>query len=397
MIHINSNKTFEVTSERLYQQLEEIEAICDMNCDEAKKLKRLIDHVDYDNTVYHLHVNPTLNCNFKCWYCYEEHNINSKMSPKIIDATLCFVKNIISNRNLKTFILSFFGGEPLMYFFEIADVLIKRIRMLCNQHNIIFKVHFTTNGYLLNDKIINSLCGINAAFQITLDGDRKHHDDVRFTSIGEGSYSTIVHNINLLATAQHEVLIRINYTLDNIESISHVVDDLSSIEPTTRTHITVDFQRVWQDRPILVEDRIISIIATYVESLNSKGYRCVYNSNIGPDHIRNSCYGDKWNHILVNYDGNLFFCTARDFKPETRVGYIIVGGEIIWEHDIYEAYFSSKFSKEACYACRIAPLCGGGCRQRAYESIRKEGCIYEYTQDDIDYIIKNRFNMRFLK
>lgn len=31
---------------------------------------------------------------------------------------------------------------------------------------------------------------------------------------------------------------------------------------------------------------------------------------------RQSCYADKVNHALINYDGHVFACTARDFIPK---------------------------------------------------------------------------------
>ncbi len=40
--------------------------------------------------------------------------------------------------------------------------------------------------------------GLNS-FQITLDGNKKQHDKIRFTSKKEGSFDQIIKNINLLA------------------------------------------------------------------------------------------------------------------------------------------------------------------------------------------------------
>ena len=58
---------------------------------------------------------------------------------------------------------------------------------------------------------------------------------------------------------------------------------------------------------------------------------------------------------------------------------------------------NNKFTREICHNCKIAPLCGGGCRQRASESSDDTSCIYGYTHDDINDLIFKRFKMRFLK
>ena len=71
--------------------------------------KKLIE----DDNFYHITINPTMNCNFKCWYCYETHIKDSKLSDKTIQA-ICNHINIVFNTypNLKDFKLSWFGGEP---------------------------------------------------------------------------------------------------------------------------------------------------------------------------------------------------------------------------------------------------------------------------------------------
>ncbi len=45
----------------------------DDEVDEYLILKDIIDKLDEDKTNIHLHINPTLDCNFNCWYCYEKH------------------------------------------------------------------------------------------------------------------------------------------------------------------------------------------------------------------------------------------------------------------------------------------------------------------------------------
>lgn len=82
---------------------------------------------------------------------------------------------------------------------------------------------------------------------------------------------------------------------------------------------------------------------------------------------------------------------------DNSAGKLSVDGNIVWKNNVIEEYFSNKFTKEICHTCKIAPLCGGGCRQRAKESKDINSCIYEYSQDDINRIILNRFYLRYLK
>lgn len=67
---------------------------------------------------FFLTINPTLMCNFRCWYCYESHKAQTVMSDDIIIKTNKFISNI-SNK-FKNIELSFFGGEPLLEFNKIV-------------------------------------------------------------------------------------------------------------------------------------------------------------------------------------------------------------------------------------------------------------------------------------
>ena len=60
-----------------------------------------------------------------------------------------------------------------------------------------------------------------------------------------------------------------------------------------------------------------------------------------------------------------------------------------------ESRLKSRFSKKICWTCRIAPYCGGGCAQRAYESGNTNECIYGYSDTDIDNLILKLFEQTY--
>ncbi len=45
--------------------------IIDDSVDEYEKLKEMEYNADFKRNSYHLIINPTLDCNFNCWYCFE--------------------------------------------------------------------------------------------------------------------------------------------------------------------------------------------------------------------------------------------------------------------------------------------------------------------------------------
>lgn len=112
--------------------------------------------------------------------------------------------------------------------------------------------------------------------------------------------------------------------------------------------------------------------------------------------MRQSCYGDKVNHILINYQGDLYGCTARDFTVENRIGFLDKNGIPHYDLSKLRLRNAAKLSKPICECCRIAPICGGGCKQRAYESNEFEGCTMGYSDTDIDNKILDIFEYEFM-
>lgn len=57
----------------LFAQLKEVHAIVDDHLYEVKEIRQIVRNAIEDESTFELHVNPTLDCNFNCWYCYENH------------------------------------------------------------------------------------------------------------------------------------------------------------------------------------------------------------------------------------------------------------------------------------------------------------------------------------
>lgn len=116
----------------LYHQLLNINAIVDASLNEVESLRNLIRSIDNDDTCFQLHINPTVDCNFHCWYCYEEHVKGSRMMPEMVDKVKSLIDNILSNKkSITVFLLSFFGGEPLLYFASVVRPLMEYLMEVC--------------------------------------------------------------------------------------------------------------------------------------------------------------------------------------------------------------------------------------------------------------------------
>lgn len=375
----------------LYNQLLDMEAYVDDRLDEIERLELVAKQTMLRDSDYFIIINPTMSCNYNCWYCYESHIKNSKMSDKVMESVKLHISKVITeNKNLKEFPISFFGGEPLIYFKSIVLPLIQHHNRLCKENNIVAGISFTSNGGLITEYIVNELSKYNNVhFQITLDGGKTQHNQVRFSMKGDDSYSSIIKNIKLLVASKINVRVRINYTKENLSSLSSIVNDINDIPAVYRKYIEVDFHWVWQEKDLSVEmDGIRDVVNCFSEN----GLPVIFNDI---DTIRNSCYGDRSNTAVINYNGDVFKCTAQDFTTENRVGILNDNGEITWSKSQEERQ-NYRFKNQQCRICRIAPLCAGGCTRYMCLNKDKIGtdsyCLFK-TQERIEEVVLDRFDM----
>lgn len=349
---------------------------------EFEKVKARSYNVDRDNSKFELIINPTMNCNFKCWYCYETHVKDSKMDESTINSIIRFSENVINNQiGLEKFVLSFFGGEPLLYFEKVIKPILFHIYENCSKKNILFTAGMTTNGLLITEKVI-IYCkkfGLNG-FQITLDGNEEQHDKVRFISEGKGSYRKIIDNIKLVAQNGLHTIVRINCSADT--KVDQIIEEFESLSSSEKANLTFDFQKVWQESEE-IEKKLLNYRFNFIDH----GYQV--RSGLS-DNINNSCYADKVNQATINYNGEVFKCTARDFTSGSGEGTLSKNGFIEWNSKL-EKRMNSKFKNEPCKECRILPICGGGCSQAAIENENNDYCVMNFDEQAKTQLIIDEF------
>ena len=171
--------SFELEYNSVFKKFVDWEFITDMERDQ-KDVIRLINHkkVFLDKT-YRLVINPTLECNFRCWYCYEDH-VAGKMNEETIEKIKKHVKLMIKEERISSLLLDWFGGEPLLYFDEIIVPLSEQLRDIMTENGLPFFTQATTNGSLITEERAKKMNELGMKhFQITLDGDEKRHNRIR--------------------------------------------------------------------------------------------------------------------------------------------------------------------------------------------------------------------------
>lgn len=361
-------------------ELQDGQIICDDELVEENIILHANRQFRFSQGVARVTIIPTLECNFRCWYCYETHN-EGRMSTQEIEATVSFCKKIIDTGIIKQFILDWFGGEPLLYFDEIVYPISMDIRNYCKDKNVFFQNLITTNGFLLSEHHIKQLINIKlCTYQITLDGAKKYHDRTRYSENRSGSYDKIVENIIMLCRniPSVNITLRINYTPSNLDTIDYIAE---SFPEDVRNQIFIEPQLVWQYKEEV--NAITGSIQTKMKSFHDLGYRT--RGNTLPAFV-GWCYAEALNQYVINYDLKVYKCTARDFTNDGfSVGIITLTGDFKPNSNFYKYSISSYFENEECLSCEVLPSCAGMCIQK-----KIEGSIPSCPKDIIKNSIKNR-------
>ncbi len=342
----------------LYAHLLSEKFILSAEENEVDECMQILNHKFSSNTNLRITINPTLDCNLRCWYCYESHIKESCMSSDTIDAVIKYIERQVHCKEIENIHISFFGGEPLLKYQKVVYPLVKKCNKICIANNKRFALSITTNGVCLSPIVVDELSNLDITFsiQVAFDGNRKIHNSIKCFSNGKGSYDITRKHLEYAIKKGVITTIRCNYTNSNIESFRDLIKDFE--EYWKYPNVRFSFHKVWQEPETeeLQQKRVL--LKTEITKWGIKSnVNSFYGDSIHP------CYADYDNHVVINYNGDIFKCTARDFKPEHRLGYLDNSGHIIYG-DNENRRREKRFTKQ-CPTCHLLPICTVCFQQRS--------------------------------
>ena len=337
--------------------------ISDNDTDDYLKYKASITNIRKQRTGMHLTLAPTMDCCFRCHYCFEKYKEKKYMTPEIMDQIIKYVTSYPELKNIK---ITWFGGEPLMAVPQIEEFYDK-FRDIWQEP---FISNIITTGYHIDKESIRVMQKVGiSSVQITLDGMKETHNKVKHLPSGEDVFERILSNIELLNDSAPEIniTIRVNLTLENKEEYIPL-HKLCLTRFYGRSNITIS--------PALVLDR-------------GTGDICRSNNNIFFGHIERSKFilnlaKNGINSVFVRYPEPFFNeCAIRNemaiaFDPE---GYAYKCWEVIGNKEYAigklnddgiltdinqtilnrQLYGADTFDDPICSQCKYLPICNGGC------------------------------------
>lgn len=314
---------------------------------QATAMQRVV-HSSMSNQNLHLIVLPTEGCNFRCTYCYEEFRL-SRMKREVREGLARFIQKRASN--LKRLNLSWFGGEPLLAYDIILDLLHTVERVRAEKPDLEFVSEMTTNGYNLTVERFQELLGLGVTrYQISLDGPQAEHDKRRVKANGEGTFEQIWNNLLSFREIEgdFEVVLRLHVDRDNLFQIPSVIREIAEnfggdsrfklfIRPISKLGGQND-----EKLPILEGEDIDAAMNSMKKLAKELNVSLFGQDDEGPT----VCYATRANSFVVRSDGRLNKCTVALEKEENQVGRILPDGTLKIERDLMVRWMRGLFSED---------------------------------------------------
>ena len=332
-----------------------------------------------------LHVAHT--CNLNCAYCFASqgkyHGERAVMSFEVGKQALDFlIANSGTRRNLE---VDFFGGEPLMNFQVVKD-LVAYARSIEKEHHKNFRFTLTTNGLLIDEDVIDFANREMSNVVLSLDGRKEIHDRYRVDYAGNGSWERIVPKFQKLVAARggKNYYMRGTFTHANpdfTKDVFHMADlgfTELSMEPVVcapgdpAALTPEDLEIVKEQYEILAKDMLRrekegKPITFYHYMLDLTGGPCVYK--------RISGCGSGTEYMAVTPWGDLYPCHQFVGEEKYKLGNIWDG---VTNTALREEFRScNAYARKECDDCWARLYCSGGCAANAYHATGSIRGVYE--------------------
>lgn len=326
-------------------------------------------------------------CNLACKYCFAEegeyHGRRALMSLEVGKKAIDFlVKNSGNRKNLE---VDFFGGEPLMNF-DVVKEIVKYGRSLENSFNKNFRFTLTTNGVLLNEEIGKFLNEEISNVVLSLDGRREVHDYMRPFRNGMGSYELIVPKFKNFIDSRKDkdYYIRGTFTRNNLDFAADVIHfaDLG-FEQLSMEPVVGDPAEEYSIRKDDVEtikkeyDRLaVEYISRHKEGKTFNFFHFMVDLDQGPCvYKRLTGCGAGTEYLAVTPWGDFYPCHQFVGKDEFIMGNVFEGRL----DSTVQARFKDLniYTKPSCMDCFARFYCSGGCAANSFNETGKLDQVYE--------------------
>ena len=321
-------------------------------------------------------LNIAHDCQLRCKYCFASTGDFGKgrklMSFETGKHAIDFLLEKSGDReNLE---LDFFGGEPLMNF-KVVKQVVEYARSREKEFNKHFRFTITTNGLLLDDEKIDFINREMSNVVLSIDGRKEVNDYFRVLPNGQGCYDIILPKYKKLVEGRgdKEYYVRGTFTNKNLDFSNDVFAlynagfDQISVEPVVGDGdeyalTEKDLPKVFKEYEILAK----KLIDNEKAGKKFNFFHFMLDLDQGPCAIKRlrgcGCGND---YVAITPDGDIFPCHQFVGIDEYKMGNIDDGTfNYEMKADFAKAHV---YSKPECKKCWAKFYCSGGCNANNYQ------------------------------
>ncbi len=270
--------------------------------------------------------------------------------------------------------LDFFGGEPLMNFDTVKQI-VEYARSREKECGKRFRFTITTNGLLLDDDKIDFINKEMSNVVLSIDGRKETNDNVRIRVDGSGCYDSILPKFKKLVEQRgdKEYYVRGTFTKYNID----FCEDVFSLYNEGFDQISVEPVVCGSENPYALTEKELSEIFKEYERLaerilenEEKGekfnfFHFMLDLDQGPcaiKRLRGCGCGNEY--VAVTPDGDIFPCHQFVGIDEFKMGNLYDG---TFNQDMKSDFAAAHvYTKPECRECWAKFYCSGGCNANNY-------------------------------
>ena len=257
-----------------------------------------------DKKVRSITLTITHSCNLNCSYCYEKHKNSKRMT---FDTAINIVEKELNDESNLTYDyveIDFFGGEPLLEFELIKDI-VDYVKAKKYKNKYVFFA--TTNGTILTEemKLWFAKNRDQIVLGLSLDGTREMHNTNR-----SNSYDKI--DVDFYAKYYSDQGVKMTISPETLPSLAEGVIHCNQLGFKVFANLAYDIDWSNKINKQILEEQLKKLVDYYIANKNQ--YYCsmldierLFGVGENNGEIIRTC-GAGWTMRAYDYDGELYPC-----------------------------------------------------------------------------------------
>ena len=364
-------------------------------------------------------ITTTLDCNMRCYYCYQKEGELNYLSPDMCDAIIDWTKAEIEKHGYPRIYVDWYGGEPMLNQ-EVIERFSAAIIPFCAARGVSYKASLISNGTSWPEDPVGFVTR-NAIHnvQFSLDGPERHHNKRRGTidpkaaaGARTASFDTVMSTVGSLIGSTR-IYLRVNVDPWVGWDCLEVIDDCAQrgwLAPDTRFYPYVAVINAMTEHCGFIAkakqfdkfyDEFNSIQLAFYEKL--RAFRDETSLEIVqyyPNRITINCAAVNNHAIMFGPNGRMYKCgldVGDHHRAHATLGLdgavtanAAEAGPAVLAADRWDRY--DPFTHPTCRECQYLPVCMGGCPKAQIEQDTPQIKAHsEFWEANFDRIVREYY------